>query len=125
MTVTNRIVGDSSKLLEGLAIPSDCQIKDASLSQRSVTMKRIYITLALLLSSLIILAGCCGKMRYPNYNTLNFLGAPDPPVAERAKATVAIREFRSPACLRRGSIVHQDEAALNTTIKEKSDGNHH
>src|SRR5580704_13274567 len=108
MTVTNRIVGDSSKLLEGrasrvylrgrfprrsfvvlvlllatlslgtacertkaaLAIPNDCQIKDASLSQRSVTMKRIYITLALLLSSLIILAGCCGKMRYPNYNTL-------------------------------------------------------
>ena len=68
-------------------------------------MKRIHITVALLLSSLIILAGCSGKMRYPSYYTLNLPAPPDPPAAEDAKATVAIREFSAPAYLRRGTIV--------------------
>jgi ABC-type uncharacterized transport system auxiliary subunit len=68
-------------------------------------MKRIHITVALLLSSLIILAGCSGKMRYPSYYTLNLPAPPDPPAAEDARATVAIREFSAPAYLRRGTIV--------------------
>jgi len=68
-------------------------------------MKRIHITVGLLLSSLIILAGCSGKMRYPSYYTLNLPAPPDPPAAEDAKATVAIREFTAPAYLRRGAIV--------------------
>jgi ABC-type uncharacterized transport system auxiliary subunit len=68
-------------------------------------MKRIHITVTLLLSSLIILAGCSGKMRYPSYYTLNLPAPPDPPAAETAKATVAIREFSAPAYLRRGAIV--------------------
>lgn len=68
-------------------------------------MKRIHITVALLLSSLIILAGCSGKMRYPSYYTLNLPAPPDPPAADDAKATVAIREFSAPAYLRRGTIV--------------------
>jgi len=68
-------------------------------------MNRIYVTVALLLSSLIILAGCSGKMRYPSYYTLNLPAPPDPPAAEDAKATVAIREFSAPAYLRRGTIV--------------------
>jgi ABC-type uncharacterized transport system auxiliary subunit len=68
-------------------------------------MKRINITVALLLSSLIILAGCSSKMRYPSYHTLNLPAPPDPPAADDAKATVAIREFSAPAYLRRGTIV--------------------
>jgi ABC-type uncharacterized transport system auxiliary subunit len=68
-------------------------------------MNRIHITVALLLSSLIILAGCSGKMRHPSYYTLNLPAPPDPPAAEDAKATVAIREFSAPAYLRRGASV--------------------
>jgi ABC-type uncharacterized transport system auxiliary subunit len=68
-------------------------------------MKRIRITIGLLLLSLIIFAGCSGKMRYPTYYTLNLPAPPDPPAAEDAKATVAIREFTAPAYLRRGAIV--------------------
>jgi ABC-type uncharacterized transport system auxiliary subunit len=68
-------------------------------------MKRIHITTVLALFGLIILAGCSGKMRHPSYYTLNLPAPPDPPVAENAKATVAIREFSAPAYLRRGTIV--------------------
>ena len=68
-------------------------------------MKRIRITTVLALFSLIILAGCSGKMRYPSYYTLNLPAPPDPPAPENAKATVAIREFSAPAYLRRGAIV--------------------
>src|SRR6201984_3749224 len=66
-------------------------------------MKRIHITTVLF--SLIILAGCSGKMRHPSYYTLNLPAPPDPPAAENAKATVAIREFSAPAYLRHGAIV--------------------
>jgi ABC-type uncharacterized transport system auxiliary subunit len=52
-----------------------------------------------------MLAGCSGKMRYPSYYTLNLPAPPDPPAAENANATVAIREFSAPAYLRRGTIV--------------------
>ena len=68
-------------------------------------MKRIHIAIALALLSLIILVGCSGKMRYANYYTLNLPAPPDPPAAENAKATVAIREFTAPAYIRRGAIV--------------------
>ena len=68
-------------------------------------MKRIHIMTVLAVFSLIILAGCSGKMRHPSYYTLNFPAPPDPPAAENAKATVAIREFGAPAYLRRGAIV--------------------
>jgi ABC-type uncharacterized transport system auxiliary subunit len=68
-------------------------------------MKRIHITTVVALFSVIILAGCSGKMRHPSYYTLNLPAPPDPPVPENAKATVAIRAFSAPAYLRRGAIV--------------------
>ena len=68
-------------------------------------MKRIHINTVLALFSLVILAGCSGKMRHPSYYTLNLPAPPDPPGAENAKATVAIREFSAPTYLRRGAIV--------------------
>jgi len=68
-------------------------------------MKRILTTIVLALSTLVILSGCAGKMRYPSYYTLNLPALPDPPQPQNAKATVAIREFSAPAYLRRGEIV--------------------
>lgn len=68
-------------------------------------MKKIRIMIVLALSSLTILTGCSGKMRYPSYYTLNLPAPPDPPAPENAKATVAIQEFTAPAYLRRGAIV--------------------
>jgi ABC-type uncharacterized transport system auxiliary subunit len=70
-------------------------------------MKRIHITIVLALFSLINLAGCSGKMRYPSYYTLNLPAPPDPPPAENANVTVAIREFRAPSYLRNGAIVYK------------------
>src|SRR5579872_4197089 len=75
-------------------------------------MKRIHITTVLALFSLIILAGCSSKMRHPSYYTLNLPAPPDPPAAENAKATVAIREFSAPAYLRRGAIVYKTSPEL-------------
>jgi ABC-type uncharacterized transport system auxiliary subunit len=70
-------------------------------------MKRIGVTILLALSSLIILAGCSGKMHYTNYYTLHLPAPPDPPPAENANITVAIREFSAPAYLRGGAIVYK------------------
>ena len=49
-------------------------------------MKRIHITTVLAVFSLIILAGCSGKMRHPSYYTLNLPAPPDPPAAEKRRA---------------------------------------
>jgi len=65
------------------------------------------ISLVLSLAALVVLAGCGGKVRYPNYYTLNLPGPPDPPAAENAHATVAIREFRAPAYLKQTAIVYR------------------
>jgi ABC-type uncharacterized transport system auxiliary subunit len=58
-------------------------------------------------SAIVVLAGCAGKVGRANYYTLNLPAPPDPPVAENAHTTVAIREFRAPAYLRQGAIVYK------------------
>src|SRR6202167_3673293 len=58
------------------------------------------------LAALVILTGC-GRVRYPNYYTLNLPAAPDPPAEEKAHATLAIREFRASNYLRQGAIVYK------------------
>jgi cholesterol transport system auxiliary component len=72
-------------------------------------MKMIRNLTAIVLSvaALPILAGCGGKVRYPNYYTLNLPAPPDPPPADTAHATVAIREFRAPAYLKQTAIVYK------------------
>jgi ABC-type uncharacterized transport system auxiliary subunit len=75
--------------------------------RRRMNMKRTLTTIVLSLAGLVILAGCGGKVRYPNYYTLNLPAPPDPPAAENAHAVVAIREFRAPAYLRQGAIVYK------------------
>ena len=75
--------------------------------RRRMNMKNTLTTIVLSLAALVILSGCGGKVRYPNYYTLNLPAPPDPPASENAHATVAIREFRAPAYLRQGTIVYK------------------
>jgi len=77
------------------------------LRRRRMNMKRTLTAIVLSLAALLILASCGGKVRYPNYYTLNLPAPPDPPPAENAHATVAIREFRAPAYLRQGAIAYK------------------
>lgn len=59
------------------------------------------------LAALIVLTGCGGAVKYPNYYTLNVPPPPDPPAAEGVHASLAVREFRSPTYLRQGAIVYK------------------
>ena len=75
-------------------------------------MKRILAMIVIVLSTIVVLAGCAGKVGRANYYTLNLPAPPDPPVAENAHTTVAIREFTAPAYLRRGAIVYKASPEL-------------
>jgi ABC-type uncharacterized transport system auxiliary subunit len=46
-------------------------------------------------------------VKYPNYYTLHLPRPPDPPAQEGVRASLAIREFRSPTYLRQGAIVYK------------------
>jgi ABC-type uncharacterized transport system auxiliary subunit len=70
-------------------------------------MKRTLKTIVFSLTALVILTSCAGRVRYPNYYTLNLPAPPDPPPAENVHAAVAIREFRAPAYLKQGAIVYK------------------
>jgi ABC-type uncharacterized transport system auxiliary subunit len=72
-----------------------------------VIMKRTVTRIVFCLAALVILTGCAGKVKYPNYYTLNLPSPPDPPTAVNAHAILAIREFRSPSYLRQGAIVYK------------------
>ena len=72
-----------------------------------VIMRRIVTNSVFCLAALVILTGCGGRVRYPNYYTLNLPAPPDPPVAEKAHVILAIREFRAPTYLRQGAIVYK------------------
>jgi ABC-type uncharacterized transport system auxiliary subunit len=75
--------------------------------RRRMSMGRTVTTIAFSLAALAILASCGGKVRYPNYYTLNLPAPPDPPVVNNVHAAVAVREFRAPAYLRQGAIVYK------------------
>ena len=75
--------------------------------RRRMRMRRTVTTIVFSLSALVILASCGGRVRYPNYYTLNLPAPPDPPAAENVHATLAIREFRTPTYLRQGGIVYK------------------
>jgi ABC-type uncharacterized transport system auxiliary subunit len=70
-------------------------------------MRRTVTLIVFCLVALAILTGCAGKVRYPTYYTLNLPAPPDPPAAENAHGTLAIREFRAPTYLRQGAIVYK------------------
>jgi cholesterol transport system auxiliary component len=72
-----------------------------------MNMKRSLAMAVVALLALAVLTGCAGKMGRANYYTLNLPAPPDPPAAENANTTVAIREFRAPAYLRQGALVYK------------------
>src|ERR1700678_2551635 len=72
-----------------------------------ISTRRTGATIVCCLAALVILTGCAGKARYPNYYTLTLPAPPDPPAAEKAHASLAIREFRAPTYLRQGAIVYK------------------
>jgi ABC-type uncharacterized transport system auxiliary subunit len=74
--------------------------------RRGMRMKRIVTTSVFCLAALVILVGC-GRVRYPNYYTLNLPAPPDPPPVENVRAALAVREFRAPAYLKQGAIVYK------------------
>lgn len=74
---------------------------------RRMSMRRTVTTIVFSLSALVILTGCLGRVKYPNYYTLNLPAPPDPPPAANAHAILEIREFRAPAYLRQGAIVYK------------------
>src|ERR1700693_224513 len=75
--------------------------------RRMVITRRPVTTIVFSLALLVILAGCAGSVRHPNYYTLNLPAPPDPPASEKANASLAIRQFRSPTYLRQGAIVYK------------------
>jgi ABC-type uncharacterized transport system auxiliary subunit len=70
-------------------------------------MRKNVTKIVFCLAALLILTGCAGRVRYPNYYTLNLPAPPDPPVPEKAHTALAIREFRAPTYLRQGPIVYR------------------
>jgi ABC-type uncharacterized transport system auxiliary subunit len=72
-----------------------------------VTMRRALARSVFCLAASVILTGCMGRARYPSYYTLNAPAPPDPAAAEKAHASLAIREFRAAAYLRQGAIVYK------------------
>jgi ABC-type uncharacterized transport system auxiliary subunit len=70
-------------------------------------MKKKLIAISFVLAVLITLAGCGGAVKYPNYYTLHVPPPPDPPAQEGVRASVAVREFRSPTYLHQGAIVYK------------------
>jgi len=65
------------------------------------------VAILALMAALIVLVSCGGAVKYPNYYTLNLPPAPDPPVHEGVRTSLAVREFRSPAYLHQGAIVYK------------------
>ncbi len=68
-------------------------------------IQQVFLIISLAVSTLLV--GCVGRVRYPTYYTLNVPPAPDPPAAAGVRASVAIREFRSPVYLRQGPLVYR------------------
>jgi ABC-type uncharacterized transport system auxiliary subunit len=71
-------------------------------------MKKFTTTTLSVLAVALCLTGCMGKVKYPNYYTLNLPTAPDPPVQEATHMSLAVREFRAPGYLRQGAIVYRE-----------------
>jgi len=74
---------------------------------RNSNLKHVFV----LMTALVSLAGCAGKIHYPSYYVLN-LPAPVPTLSPATPilGSVAVREFESPRFLREGPIVYRASA---------------
>ena len=71
-----------------------------------MTTKRLMT--ASLISTALIMCGCGGKVRYPNYYTLAVAPTKQPALSvAHQSATVAVRRFDTPGYLRQGRIVYR------------------
>ena len=70
-------------------------------------MKKTLIAIYFVLAALITLSGCGGAVKYPKYYTFHLPPPPDPPAKEGVRASLAVREFRSPTYLHQGAIVYK------------------
>ena len=70
-------------------------------------MKKKLIAISFVLTALITLTGCGGAVKYPHYYTLHVPSPPDPPAQKGVRASLAVREFRSPTYLHQGAIVYK------------------
>ena len=70
-------------------------------------MKKKLAPISVVLTALIVLSGCGGAVKYPKYYTLHVPPPPDPPAKEGVRASLAVREFRSPNYLHQGAIVYK------------------
>jgi ABC-type uncharacterized transport system auxiliary subunit len=70
-------------------------------------MRKHQIAICFSLAALAMLMGCGGAAKYPNYYTLHVPPPPDPPAQEGVRASLAVREFRSPTYLHQGAIVYK------------------
>jgi len=67
------------------------------------------LMIAIVLKTLVILSGCAA-VKYPTYYTMQVPSPPDPPVQGNLHASLAVREFSSPAYLHQGAIVYKTSA---------------
>ena len=70
-------------------------------------MKNKLIAISFVLTALVTLTGCGGAVKYPHYYALHIPPPPDPPAQEDGRASLAVREFRSPTYLHQGAIVYK------------------
>jgi ABC-type uncharacterized transport system auxiliary subunit len=70
-------------------------------------MKKKLVAIPIVVAAVIALAACGGAAKYPNYYTLHVPPPPDPPAQEGVRASLAVREFRSPTYLHQGAIVYK------------------
>ena len=70
-------------------------------------MRKHKIAVCSALAALAILTACGGAAKYPNYYTLHVPPPPDPPAKDGVRASLAVREFRSPTYLHQGAIVYK------------------
>ncbi|HSY14090.1 MAG TPA: ABC-type transport auxiliary lipoprotein family protein [Verrucomicrobiae bacterium] len=65
-------------------------------------------TFACLTLAVVVMAGCAGKVHYPDYYMLAIAPSDDPPANDDHKlSAVAVRRFETPAYLRQGRIVYR------------------
>ena len=60
-------------------------------------MRTRLIAALIALAMSMALIGCMSKVKYPAYYTLHLPPVADPPIAGGNRASLAVREFRSPA----------------------------
>ena len=73
------------------------------------TMTSCASKFAFFVLSALLMTGCAGKVRYPNYYMLALAPSKDPPSSESQKLpAVAVQRFETPAYLRQGRIVYRE-----------------